>query len=585
LRSKHTTHVLYITATALAVYVIAHWHAFVSPYVINDDVRQQIFWMQKWSEPGIYPHDYLAGYASNYVSWGVIAIYRVASGLMNPVQFTKVVTGFLFILSAILIYRLALVFRDDVAALLAVAVYFLFGSFLGNMSGGLPRAFAFPLLLGYLCLIAESRLLAASLIIMLQSLFLPYIFLLCLATHLLYLAHLSVKSVLQHRARLCEKEPGRKYPAPSRMEPLGSCIHDRAALGLKPEADAAPSFGKLILSVIPLAAGVCIMLLKYVVLNSPAFGSLVGIQEIAGKVEYTAAGRYEILRPFYLELIEHWSFILPFHEWGPVFGWFSAAAMLAVGVFAMAKTTKKSVHWAGFRVFGYLMAASFTLYVLAFCLPLKLFVPSRYIESSLTILYCLAFALCLRIVIDSLNLTRFVFPALFLLLAFLGAVRLHNVELYDYSAGAPLYCFLSTTPLDATIAGHPEVMDNVVTFSRRKAFVTYKLSHAWIEPYWSVIKARSFDFFRAYYSDNAEEIRAFCKRNGIGYIVVRDEDFSEERLKKGKVYFEPFGTFISELTHSRSGFALLDDGLFPSVFRMQGIRVVKIDGGGTAGRD
>jgi hypothetical protein len=128
-------------------------------------------------------------------------------------------------------------------------------------------------------------------------------------------------------------------------------------------------------------------------------------------------------------------------------------------------------------------------------------------------------------------------------------------------------------------------MDNVVTFSRRKAFVTYKLSHAWIEPYWSVIKARSFDFFRAYYSDNAEEIRAFCKRNGIGYIVVRDEDFSEERLKKGKVYFEPFGTFISELTHSRSGFALLDDGLFPSVFRMQGIRVVKIDGGGTAGRD
>ena len=67
--------------------------------------------------PCLYPHDYLAGYAGNYVSWGVIAIYRFASGLMNPVQFTKVVTGFLFILSALLIYRLALVFRDDLTAL------------------------------------------------------------------------------------------------------------------------------------------------------------------------------------------------------------------------------------------------------------------------------------------------------------------------------------------------------------------------------------------------------------------------------------------------------------------------------------
>jgi hypothetical protein len=268
---------------------------------------------------------------------------------------------------------------------------------------------------------------------------------------------------------------------------------------------------------------------------------------------------------------------LPFREWGPFCGWMSAAVAASVGAFAIVNARKKSIHWAGFRVFGYLMAASFTLYILAFSIPLKLFIPGRYVEYSLTLFYCLAFALCLRIVIDSLNMTRFVFPALFLFLALLGAVRLHNVDLYDYSADAGLYRFLSTTPLDVTIAGPPEVMDNVLTFSRRKAFVTYELSHTWIEPYWSVIKQRSFDFFSAYYSDDAEQIRTFCKRNGIGYIVVREEDFSGEKLKKGKVYFEPFGSFISEITLNRSRFALLDDGIFPAVFRTEGFRVVKVE--------
>jgi hypothetical protein len=523
---------LCISAAALAVYIIAHWQAFINPYAINDDVRQQIFWMQKWSEPGLYPDDYLAGYARNYVSWGVIAIYRVASRFVNPVQFTKVITGILFILTALLIYRLSRVFRDDHTPILAVGVYFLFGTFLGNMSGGLPRAFAFPLLIGYLCLLAENCLLEASLLIMLQSVFLPYIFLLCLTTHMLYLVHLVTKGDFSGRKVLC---------------------------------------------IFPLAAGVCIVLLKHVALSSPEFGGLVGMPEIAGKIEYTAAGRFEILRPLYRELIEHWIFILPFREWGRFCGWLSAAAVAFLGAFAIAKIKKESIHWAGFRVFGYLMVASFTLYILAFTIPLKLFIPSRYVEYSLTLFYCLAFALCLRIVIDSLNLTRFIFPALFLFLALLGAVRLHNVDLYDFSADASLYRFLSTIPLDVTIVGPPEVMDNVVTFSRRKAFVTYELSHTWIEPYWSVIKQRSFDFFSAYYSDDAEKIRTFCKQNGIGYIVVREEDFSGEKLKKGKVYFEPFGSFISEITLDRSRFALLDNGLFPPVFQKEGIHVVKIE--------
>jgi len=538
---KRIPHTLIVAAAAMAVYMIAHWQAFRSPFVINDDVRQQIFWMQQWLEPNIYPNDYLAGYARDYVSWGVIAIYRVASLFMDPLQFTKVLTGILFVLSALLIYCLCLELRDDLAALMGVCIYFLFGLFLGEMSGGLPRAFAFPLLIGYLCLLARKHLLLAAITVLVQSIFIPYIFLLCLTTHLFYLAHLIGRSLVRHEAD-----------------------------------DSKTPTVRIAIQFIPLTIGACLMMLKYVVFKSPRFGSLVGMQEIAGKIEYTAVGRYEVLRPFHKELIEHWTFILPFHEWGPIAGWCSFAAVVGLAVFAISRP-RKNIYPGAFRVFVYLMAASFILYVLSCSIPLKLFIPARYLEYSLTVFYCICLAACLKIVIDHLNLKRIVFPWLFLFLTLLGALRLHNVELFDYSAYSPLYRFFDSTPVDAVVAGHPEVMDNVMTFSRRKAFVTYKLSHAWIQPYWSVIKQRTYDLFDAYYSNSAEQIRNFCKRNGIGYIVVREEDFSEQRLREGKVYFQPFGSYIAEITRSGDGFAILDTDLFPPVFRMEGVRVVRID--------
>ncbi len=367
-------HTLIVAAAAIVVYVIAHWQGFRSPFVINDDVRQQIFWMQQWLEPNLYPNDYLAGYAQNYVSWGVIAIYRVASVFMDPLQFTKVLTGILFVLSALLIYCLCLELRDDLAALLGVCVYFLFGLFLGEMSGGLPRAFAFPLLIGYLCLLARKRLLLAAITVLIQSIFVPYIFLLCLTTHLFYLAHLIGVSLVRR------------------------------------EADESKTpIVRVAIQFIPLTIGACLMMLKYVVFKSPRFGGLVGMQEIAGKIEYTDVGRYEVLRPFYKELIEHWSFILPFHEWGPIGGWCSVAAVVGLAVFALSRP-RKNIYPGAFRVFVYLMPASFLLYALSCSIPLKLFIPGRYLEYSLTVFYCICLAACLKIVIDRLNLRAHCFP-------------------------------------------------------------------------------------------------------------------------------------------------------------------------------
>ncbi len=51
---SRTVELLYVLVATLAVYLVAHWHTLTNPYVLNDDVRQQIFWMQQWLDPELY---------------------------------------------------------------------------------------------------------------------------------------------------------------------------------------------------------------------------------------------------------------------------------------------------------------------------------------------------------------------------------------------------------------------------------------------------------------------------------------------------------------------------------------------------
>ena len=90
-------YLVYVLAAATFVFVVAHWDGLTKPYVLNDDVRQQVYWMQSWLDPGLYHDDLLTRYAKNYVPWGVQAVYYAASRIVDPLYFSKILTGILFI--------------------------------------------------------------------------------------------------------------------------------------------------------------------------------------------------------------------------------------------------------------------------------------------------------------------------------------------------------------------------------------------------------------------------------------------------------------------------------------------------------
>jgi hypothetical protein len=417
----------------------------------------------------------------------------------------------------------------------------------------------------YLFFLARNRVLAAGLILLLQSVFNPYGFLVCFTTHCLFLIHRYGKDIVDARIRRAYRRPG---------EAAGG---GAASFSYSGEAlDNLPSPLKLIASSLPVAAAVAIMVLTHGVLKPTEFGELATPAHILGKIEYTGLGRYAIVPvpSFFFEIIHPWAPGYDPAGWNTVVGIALFFIILAAAGWTFTRN-KGVVDVAGFRVFAYLLAASTLLYFVSYAFLLKLFLPKRYLEYSLNLFYCVLVGVGLRVGIEEFGLRRYAFPIIVTLLVLFGAVRLHGVGLQDFSQHAKLYRFLETTPKNSMLAGHPEIMDNVVTFAKRKAFVTFELSHTWYDRYWDIVKKRTFDFFDAYYASDPEDIRRFCRENSIDYVVVRQQDFPPIHSGRKPIYFEPFNTYIRDLLSSRSHFAILDTTQFPPLFDEKGVRVVK----------
>jgi hypothetical protein len=574
---------LAVLAGAAMVYVVAHWPALTNPYVINDDVRQQIFWMQQWIDPELFPDDLLCRYARNYVPWGVQAVYYLGSSWFNPVQFTKVVSGLLFIATTGLLFGLGLSFRDQKLAVTVCCVAFFFTAFMRKIAGGISSSFAFPLLLAYLFCLSQGRTRLGGGILLLQSFFNPYIFLLSLVTHGLFLVfcgpasiHRSAKielassSSAQGNTPAASPDPGGDKSTHQNPGKLRSLLNHP---GLTASGSA------------PIVAGIGVVLFKHVLLMPEEFGDIVTRAQMTDRPEYTDLGRYPILPIPSLaeEVLRPWQHFFPFEELGPWAGWLSVVVALGVTVFAVTHIMRKEglktlalrgVDFSGLRVFPCLLTASVLLYFLASHLLMRLFLPQRYMEYTLNICCWFLTAVPVYRLARAFRPSPRLFPWLVFLFMVLAGLRNYHIGMYDYSHQAPLFRFLATTPKTSLMAGHPDLMDNVVTFARRRALVTYELSHTWYVRYWNGVRERTFDFFRAYYAQNPQDVLDFCQTHGIDYLLVREKDFELERLAQGRVYFAPFDQVIGALTQGRRDFALLNSDLFPPLFQHDGVRVL-----------
>jgi hypothetical protein len=518
---------------SLAVFFAAHSMGFFNSFSSNDDVRQQVFWMQKWSEPGLYPDDPLAAYAASYVPYGVKAVYRLAAPLVNPVYFSKVLTGLLFASLGACLWGIGFTLGGRGLGWTTVCVFWLMPSFLHNMSGGISRSFASPSLALFMLCWLRGNGRGVGLSLMLQALCIPYI---CILS-------------------------------------TGACLLAAVAGRLRPSA--APPFPAKAAHLAWIALAAFVVWFTGSRFDAAGFGPLVGATDMAGRPEFGEFGRFEIFpQPgiFFDALYYPLERIGLFLDVGLTAGIASLTLIVGLAAYFGRKADWRGLAGRG-RPFFWLMAASLMLYVAARVLILKLFVPDRYLSYPLYMLYCLLLAACFQAGLRGWLDTRAKAAAVVLIAAALSFPRLHNLELYDYSGHERLYRAAWATPKSAVFAGPPKLMDDLLTFGKRKAFVSYKLAHPWSKGWWEFVRPRLEGLFRAYYAHDPQVVRAFCRDNGIDFLVADEADFTPERLA-GRPFFAPFDAQIRDAAKGGNSFALMDKREFPFTSLGGGLRLI-----------
>lgn len=521
-------------ACSLFLAISAQEPGLINSFVINDDVRQQLFWMQRWSNPQLYPPDILGDYSRCYVPWGVQVLYRFGSFFFDPLYFSKLVAVALLTFLGGLVFLVAQRIRGAHFAWLALAFFGLMPAFIDNISGGLARAFAAPLLMLFLyAQIVRSRLFSLF-ALLLQSLFIPYILPICIGA-----------SALQHLAWKV-----RLAPSPPVLHSIKDSFFAIGTLGLA----------------LWWQSGMTIA----------GFGPLPWGADIVGKPEFGEAGRFTILPvPSVLwELFGRpWSTLAPFREAGAIVGVLCTLLLLTLAALGASR-----LDWREVKVFlwppGFLLVSSLLLFFAAKFLLLKLFIPSRYLEYTVNILYCLGIPLLLSpVVLPFLKRCSKLLCIAFLGVALLtGAIRQHGRELYDYSAWRNLCEFVRSTPPDSLFAGYPELMDNVLTFGQRNVFASFELAHPWSVGYWAILGPRLDKMLKAYYGSSPEEIQKFCAQEGIDYFVVDQRHFNPEFMRRAPL-FEPFRTVIQRRLEDKRPFASLS-GSFNTVIIDENVRIL-----------
>ncbi|HEY9887249.1 MAG TPA: hypothetical protein V6D02_02550, partial [Candidatus Obscuribacterales bacterium] len=156
-------------------YLVLH-SAFGTPWVVQDDARQHVFWMQRWLDPGLFPNDFMADYFQSQAPIGYTALYRGAAAIgIPPLTFNKLLPPILGLLSTHYCFRLSL-------QLLPIPAVAFTSSLLLNQTcwmrddlvSGTPRAFVYVLLLAFLVYVNGRAVIPCIVVLALQPLFYPH---------------------------------------------------------------------------------------------------------------------------------------------------------------------------------------------------------------------------------------------------------------------------------------------------------------------------------------------------------------------------------------------------------------------------
>ncbi|MBD3881146.1 hypothetical protein IFO70_05205 [Phormidium tenue FACHB-886] len=479
--------------------------AFRAEYVVQDDARQHVFWMQRYLDPELFPNDWIADYFQSIAPAGFAALYRIPAAVgINPLLFNKFLPMVLGLVTTVYAFGISV-------QLLPIPLVGFAGSLILNQNlwvqddlvSGTARSFLYPCFLAFLYYLLRSggarplwqTLVPCLVAIGLQGLFYPQ-FVLIMAGILVL--------------RLVEWQQGRLR-----------LVSDRRRLAV--------SIGGLAVAVA--------MLLPYA-LEESVYGGAISGAVAQTMPEFAMKAR----SAFFTD--NFWTYWV-FGRRSGLFFWMMPLSVLALGLFPLMVALRFSAIDAArlslmqqvrhLSLFAQAGITSLFLFFAAHALLFRLYLPGRYTQFTIQIFTSFAAAIVIVVLIDAVlgwaeqpraaeALRRRLAIAF---VVFCGIVLLLSPKLYmfpklSYVRGtAPdLYEFFAQQPKDILVASLAKEVDNIPSFSQRSILVGREYALPYQLGYYQPLRQRITDLIRAQYSLKSSEVREFVRQYGIDYWMI-----------------------------------------------------------------
>ncbi|WNZ22661.1 hypothetical protein HJG54_07190 [Leptolyngbya sp. NK1-12] len=489
-------------------------------YVVQDDARLHIVWLQQWMDPDLFPQDAIAHYYQTIQAGGFKALYWSMAQLgIEPLLLAKLLPTLLALITTVYLFQFSLALLP-VPAVAFLATLLLNQNiwFKDDLISATPRAFVYPLLAAFLYYLVRRRFACCLMLIGLT---------------------------------------GWVYPQLVLVELGLVLLQRRIGWGL-------------------LAVGVAVLvILPYQQQVAQEFGALLSAAEMQQMPEFGPQGRREYfgVDPLSFALRGASGLRLPLF---PPILWIGVALP-----FLRWRPEGDSPDVPKLRPLAELLLVSLTLFLLAHLLFPRLYLPSRYTFYSLRIVMAVAAGMVLFRMLEAgwcwwrRKMQFRVSDWVKLGLALLGIAVITVVpalpRLFLSGQGwisgeyPQLYRFLQQQPKASLIASLTPEADNLPAFTLRSVLVSRELALAYHPAFYQLMQQRIVDLVRAQYSPDLSATQAVLNRYGIDFLVI-DHQFaqSDYLLQQDWLIHSSFQDQI------HATIARLQQGETPALSRVQG---------------
>ncbi|MBW4440866.1 MAG: hypothetical protein KME10_06455 [Plectolyngbya sp. WJT66-NPBG17] len=487
--------------------------AFRTEYVVQDDAREYVFWMQQWIDPTLLPNDLIAQYFKSITPPGYAALYHLMSVLgVQPLWLSKVLPVALGLIATAYSFAICLrLFPLPVTGFIATLLLNQSLWFRDDLSSATPRAFVTPLFLAFLYYLIRNQRLGMLAVLVLQALIYPPLVFITIALLCLRLLYWETGKLLLHSNQLVF---------------VGICI-SLSAIALLPYAR-----------------------------SSAEFAPLITRSQAWTMPELHPGGRHPFFDPnpwrFWL-IGEHSGIIPPLMPPLIWFGLLLPILMRHESKFPLVQRINRpnTPCSEAMAVLPQIVYVSLGLFVAAHLLLLRLFFPTRYTTHSFRIVLAISAGIVLTILFDAIFTAC---EALFLRqkwlsfsvrLSLLFAIAIVVLFYPQFSAGFPntnfrvgnnaaLYQFLQNQPKDTLTATLSDEANNLSTFAQRPVLFSKEHSLPFHLGYYRQIRQRIIDVMQAQYSPDLTLAKQAIERYQIKFWLIERSAFTPEYLTKAE---------------------------------------------------